>query len=77
VLANTNPPDQLWLAGVYDGDDHDEAVTLLEQTTLSSHDRPRTVELLRALIRLAPARAAAPRGDLLPLSPHFRSPPTG
>ena len=75
TLADASPPDPLWLSGVYDGADADDAIALLDNTALASDAVARSGEL-RLLLRLAPLSAAAHRDDCPLLGSRLRSPPT-
>jgi len=76
VLAHASPPDPSWIAGIYDDDDYDDVVSLVESGTGSAgHAAPADVSpMLRRLERLAPApeKAAADRGRS---AVHSRAPP--
>ena len=77
ILAHASPPDPSWIAGIYDDDDYDDVVILVESATGSAaHAAPTGVPpLLRRLELLAPASedAAAAR---CPSALHSRAPPT-
>ena len=68
-LAYASPPDQTWLAGLYDNADYDDVVIALTSTVGASDGTPTpdlgpTAELIRTL---RPAEPSAPK-------PAFRSP---
>ncbi len=76
ILAHASPPDPSWIAGIYDDDDYDDVVILVESGTGSaahwaSADVP---PLLRRLERLAPAPENA-AATSCPSAVHSRAPP--
>src|SRR5215469_13203173 len=61
TLANSNPPDPSWIAGVWDDDDQDNVIVFLTSATALSDPRPGTFgpdwsvgELLALPLRLTP-----------------------
>ena len=59
TLAHASPPDQTWLAGVYDQADFDDVVGLL--STFDATDSPAALEAV-ARFTLVPERLAATVG---------------
>jgi hypothetical protein len=74
ALAHASPPDPLWLPGIYDGADDDDAVALLTDTSVVDDSRrlagPPFVEFRSMRVSSPSARA-----DRLLLGSHLRSPP--
>jgi hypothetical protein len=68
-LALASPPDPLWLAGVYDGADGDDAVTLILDRAGSDHVA--RVEILAPAAPAQPLTIGPDRGR------HLQPPPTG
>ncbi len=75
AIAFASPPDQLWIAGIYDGADGDESVTLVYDTAGVEAESTRPVPLLpRSSERLLVSGPSAIHG--LPASQSTRAPPT-
>jgi hypothetical protein len=76
ALAHASPPDPLWIAGVYDGDDHDDAVLAAASTEGSPVGG--LIEILRLPpIVVGPVRPYASTGPFSSALPAFqgRAPP--
>jgi len=75
AIALASPPDQLWIAGIYDGADGDESVTLVYDTAGVEAESTRPVPLLpRSSERLLVSGPSAIHS--LPACQSTRAPPT-
>src|SRR5215472_4056130 len=74
AIAFASPPDQLWIAGIYDGADGDESVTLVYETAGVEATPTRSVPLLtrssEILLVSSPSSAHSPAA-----CPSTRGPP--
>ena len=78
VLAHGSPPDPLWIAGVYDGDDHDDAV--LAAASTEANPVGAGIEIVRApCIVVAVVRLGYSSRPVSSALPAFdgRAPPPG
>jgi len=75
ALAHASSPDPLWLPGIYDGADDDDAVALLTDTPVV--DDSRRLAAGPPFVELRSIRVSSPsaRADRLLLGSHLRSPP--
>jgi hypothetical protein len=76
TLAHASPPDQTWLAGVYDQADFDDVVGLLTSAldATDSPGAPVTGACFALVPRLCPATVACP-ASVSAYSPPLRAPP--
>ncbi len=76
VLACVDPPDPVWMPGVYDAADYDEVVRVITDASTTDRSVPPTavrplVVIAGVLARAAPSRPSA----VIPLPFSPRSPP--
>jgi len=77
TLAEANPPDPSWIAGVWDGGDHDDVIVFLTNATALRDPEPRMLGPDWSLDeRIVSPPRLFPHHDS-PLPFHLRAPPRG
>jgi len=76
AFANASPPDPIWLPGIYDGADYDDAVALLTDTAGVGDSPLLAVEPVPIVLRFIPSRSASARADASLLGFNLRAPPS-
>jgi len=75
-LAEASPPDQTWIAGVYDNADHDDAVILVTASAASLRlGPPADASLSRTVVAFVRHVDERVRAAVVLLSNHVRPPP--
>lgn len=77
VLAHANPPDWLWVTGVYDGADFDDVLQGVRVLYVAPDDGQRTVARPLYVVKLAWPSAPAPAPLVSVGIPGCRAPPPG
>src|SRR5262245_44885237 len=74
-LAHANPPDSIWLPGIYDGADHDDEIALVIDSALYRERPAPAIEPLRVFLRLTCVRPPSACQDPSLLDFPLRPPP--
>ena len=75
ALGHASPLDPVWLPGIYDSADYDDAVAVLTDTAAVANSRLLASDPARLVVRRVPFTSASARAAASLLGFHLRSPP--
>lgn len=76
-LAQASPPDQTWIAGLYDDADHDDAVLAVTSSIATVQGPPVTTgEPLAIVVEVLATESKSPAVAALVAAPQTRAPPS-